>query len=189
MPIVDAAAGEWDDEPARLSLPFRRRAAARRDRDDEHIRDLIEQVLFTAPGRARQPPDFGSGLLQLVFAPNSDELAATTQFLVQGALQQWLGDLIEVEGGAGRERGRDAARDGQLHVGARSSAQVAEFTRGAGRRMIYFCCDEPPAQRSRQRPLNGIDFLEVVDDRARRPADRQRNLLVHFVNDLAGLRR
>ena len=54
-------------------------------------------MLFTAPGERVNRPEFGSGLLQLVFAPNSDELAATTQFLVQGALQQWLGDLIEVE--------------------------------------------------------------------------------------------
>src|SRR5262252_8500352 len=66
------------------------------DRDD-HIRDLIQQVLFTAPGERVMRPDFGSGLMQLVFAPNSPELAATTQFLVQGALQQWLGDLIQLE--------------------------------------------------------------------------------------------
>ena len=65
--------------------------------DDDHIRDLIEQVLFTAPGERVNRPDFGAGLMQLVFAPNSDELAAATQFLVQGALQQWLGDLIVVE--------------------------------------------------------------------------------------------
>ena len=64
--------------------------------NDRHIRDLIEQVLFTAPGERVNHPDFGSGLLQLVFEPNGDELAITTQFLVQGALQQWLGDLIEV---------------------------------------------------------------------------------------------
>jgi uncharacterized protein len=65
---------------------------------DDHIRDLIEQVLFTSPGERVNRPAFGCGLLQLVFAPNSVELAATTQFLVQGALQQWLGDLIEVDG-------------------------------------------------------------------------------------------
>lgn len=62
-----------------------------------HIRDLIEQVLFTSPGERVNRPTFGSGLLQLVFAPNSDELASTTQFLVQGALQEWLSDLIQVE--------------------------------------------------------------------------------------------
>ena len=70
--------------------------------DDDHIRDLIEKVLFTSPGERVNRPDFGSGLMQLVFAPNSDELAAATQFSVQGALQQWLGDLIEVQDGAGR---------------------------------------------------------------------------------------
>ncbi|MGB8700540.1 MAG: GPW/gp25 family protein [Thermosynechococcaceae cyanobacterium] len=64
---------------------------------DEHIRDLIEQVLFTSPGERVNRPTFGSGVMQLVFAPNSDELATATQFLVQGALQQWLGDLIQLE--------------------------------------------------------------------------------------------
>lgn len=63
---------------------------------ERHINDMIEQVLFTSPGERVNRPTFGSGLMQLVFQPNSDELAATTQFLVQGALQQWLGDLIEV---------------------------------------------------------------------------------------------
>jgi uncharacterized protein len=65
--------------------------------NEDHIRDMIEQVLFTAPGERVNRPDFGSGLLQLVFAPNSDELAAATRFLVQGALQHWLGDLIQVD--------------------------------------------------------------------------------------------
>ena len=65
--------------------------------DDDHIRDLIEQVLFTAPGERVNRPTFGCGLAQLVFTPNSDELAAATQYLVHGALQQWLGDLIQVE--------------------------------------------------------------------------------------------
>ncbi|HEY3057558.1 MAG TPA: GPW/gp25 family protein [Chloroflexota bacterium] len=64
---------------------------------DEHIRDLIEQVLFTGPGERVNRPTFGSGLLQLVFMPTSDELVTATQFLVQGALQQWLGDIIQVE--------------------------------------------------------------------------------------------
>lgn len=64
---------------------------------EEHIRNLIEQVLFTSPGERVNRPDFGSGVLRLVFAPNSDQLAATTQYLVQGALQQYLGDLIQVE--------------------------------------------------------------------------------------------
>lgn len=64
--------------------------------DDDHIRDMIEQFLFTNAGERLNRPDFGSGLLQLIFAPNSPELASTLQFTVQAGLQQWLGDVIEV---------------------------------------------------------------------------------------------
>lgn len=65
--------------------------------EDDHIRDMIEQVLFTNPGERVNLPDFGCGLRQLVFAPNSDVLATTTQFMVNSALQKWLGDLITVQ--------------------------------------------------------------------------------------------
>ncbi len=64
---------------------------------ENHVRDMIEQFLFTNPGERVNRPDFGSGLLQLVFAPNSPELAAALQFTVQAGLQRWLGDVIEVE--------------------------------------------------------------------------------------------
>ena len=64
--------------------------------DDDHIREMIEQVLFTAPGERVNRPDFGCGLLQMVFAPNGSELATATQFLVQGALQQAVGDVIDL---------------------------------------------------------------------------------------------
>ena len=60
------------------------------------MRDLIEQVLFTAPGERVMRPDFGSGVAQLVFALNSIEVAGATQALVQSALQRWLGDRIAV---------------------------------------------------------------------------------------------
>ena len=66
------------------------------DRDD-HIRDLIEQVLFTSPGERVMRPDFGAGLLALVFEPNSSTLAAATQVLVQSALQRSLSELIAVQ--------------------------------------------------------------------------------------------
>jgi uncharacterized protein len=63
---------------------------------DEHVRDLVEQVLFTAPGERVNRPTFGSGALSLVFAPGGDALAATTRLVVQGAVQEWLGDVIAV---------------------------------------------------------------------------------------------
>jgi len=64
---------------------------------DQHARDLIEQLLFTSPGERVHRPDFGTGLRDLVFAPNSPELASATQLLVQGALQQGLAELIQVD--------------------------------------------------------------------------------------------
>src|SRR5205823_2502220 len=55
------------------------------------------QFLFTNSGERVNRPDFGSGLLQLVFAPNSPELAATVQFTIQAGLQRWLSDVILVQ--------------------------------------------------------------------------------------------
>lgn len=96
---------------------------------DEHVRDMIEQLLFTSPGERVNRPDFGSGLMQLVFAPNSAALAATLQFTVQAALGQWLGDVIEV-----RElsvRSDDAALRVSLTYAVRASGAVRTdlFTR------------------------------------------------------------
>jgi hypothetical protein len=73
-----------------------RRHTAETDEDD-HIRDLIYQVLFTNPGERVNRPDFGCGIGQIVFMPNSGALAAATQFLVQGALTRWLDPLIAVQ--------------------------------------------------------------------------------------------
>lgn len=97
---------------------------------DDHIRDLIEQVLFTAPGERVNRPTFGSGLQQLLFAPSSDELATATQLLVQGALQQWLGDLIHVE--AVQVGSDDATLSVTVQYVVRHLQQrrVAQFSRG-----------------------------------------------------------
>jgi phage baseplate assembly protein W len=113
-----------------LDFPYRfdgRGRTATTDRDD-HIRDLIEQVLFTAPGERVMRPDFGSGLLALVFEPNSTTLAATTQMLVQGALQQHLSHLISVQ--AVEVRNDDAALrvDVRLTVLRDRSTHSVSFT-------------------------------------------------------------
>lgn len=82
-----------------LDYPYRIDGSGRTATTDDadHIRDLIEQVLFTAPGERVMRPDFGGGLLALTFEPNSTQLAATTQYLVQGSLQQHLSHLIAVD--------------------------------------------------------------------------------------------
>lgn len=82
-----------------LAYPYHFDAAGRTAQTGsaEHVRDLIEQVLFTAPGERVMRPDFGAGLAALVFEPNSDALAATTQVLVQAALQQHLADCLVLQ--------------------------------------------------------------------------------------------
>jgi uncharacterized protein len=114
-----------------IDYPYRfdRRGRTAESDDSGHIRDLIEAVLFTSPGERVNRPTFGSGLRELVFQPNSAELAATTQFLAQGALQEWLGDIIQVE------EVQVASEDSQLRVSVRytvrrtQETQTAEFAR------------------------------------------------------------
>lgn len=114
-----------------VDYPYRfdRRGRTAEADDADHIRDLIEQVLFTTPGERVNRPTFGCGLRELVFRPNSLELAATTQFLVQGALQEWLGDVIrveEVEVNAEDEKLRVTVR---YAIRTTQESQVAQFTR------------------------------------------------------------
>jgi phage baseplate assembly protein W len=82
-----------------IDFPFRfdTRGHTAETHDADHVRDLIYQVLFTAPGERVNRPTFGSGLMQLVFAPANDALAAASQFVVRSALQQWLGDVVQVD--------------------------------------------------------------------------------------------
>jgi hypothetical protein len=84
--------------PARVDIAFpfavdgRGRTAAANY--PTHVREMIELLLFTAPGERVMRPDFGCGLLDLTFEPNSPELAATLQISIQAQLQRWLGDVI-----------------------------------------------------------------------------------------------
>ena len=117
-----------------IGYPFHfdgRGRTARTD-DDDHIRDLIEQVLFTAPGERVNRPSFGTGLTQLLFAPNGGELATATQFLVQGALQQWLGDLILVEAVQVDSQDEVLTVTVQYVVRRNLQKQVAQFTQPGG---------------------------------------------------------
>ncbi|MGA7343579.1 MAG: GPW/gp25 family protein [Terracidiphilus sp.] len=81
-----------------VNFPFQFDGRGRTDDPgQDYVRQLVEQVLFTSPGERVMLPDFGSGLLQLPFAPNSIEMAAATQFSVQAALQKWLSSYIKVQ--------------------------------------------------------------------------------------------
>jgi hypothetical protein len=98
---------------------------------ERHVRHLIEQVLFTTPGERVNRPDFGTGLLQMVFAPGSDEVAATLQVLVQSALQQWLGDRIRVDEVVAQSRDATLEVSVRYFVLATQETATATLTRPA----------------------------------------------------------
>lgn len=83
----------------RIDYPFQfdGRGRTGQSREDEYIRELIEQVLLTTPGERVMRPTFGCGIRELVFGAASPEVATATQYLVQSSLQQWLAELITVE--------------------------------------------------------------------------------------------
>jgi uncharacterized protein len=116
---------------AHFGFPFRLDGRGRTASADEdtHVKQLIEQLLFTAPGERVNRPTFGTAIRQMVFSPVSGETAAAIQFMMQGALQQWLGDVIQVSGVTVR------AEDSTLHVTVQyivrrnRQAQVTQFTR------------------------------------------------------------
>ena len=82
-----------------LDYPFRfdPRGRSRLTGAGDHVRDLIEQVLFTAPGERVNRPEFGTPIKDLVFEGISDTLVSTTEQMVHGALIRWLDSLISVE--------------------------------------------------------------------------------------------
>jgi phage baseplate assembly protein W len=98
--------------------------------DDDHIRDMIEQLLFTNPGERVNRPDFGSGLLDLVFAPNSPELAAALEFSMRAAIQQWLGDVIDVQ--SLEVRSEDSTLRIELEYVVRRTGEVVSTAVGGG---------------------------------------------------------
>jgi len=108
---------------------FDSRGRTAQAREEKHIRDLIEQVLFTSPGERVNRPDFGCGLMQLVFAPNSDELATATQYLVQGSLQRWLGELIQIEAVEVTSEESTIEVKVQYIIRKNQERKVAEFSR------------------------------------------------------------
>jgi phage baseplate assembly protein W len=79
-------------EPRYLSFPFRIAPEGRvaLADADQNLRQRIEQILFTAPGERVMLPEFGSGVRELVFAPNGPALAAATEFTIARALQSQL---------------------------------------------------------------------------------------------------
>jgi uncharacterized protein len=61
-----------------------------------HVEQMIRQILLTTPGERADLPDFGCGIRQMLFAPNSEALQASAQLFILQSLNKWLGDQIKV---------------------------------------------------------------------------------------------
>ncbi|MBX3010846.1 MAG: GPW/gp25 family protein [Caldilineaceae bacterium] len=114
-----------------IAYPWRIDGRGRTALADEeiHLRHCIEQLLFTSPGERVNRPTLGTGVMQLVFAPNSPELATATEFMIQGALQQWLGDLIQVEAVTVTSRDATLHITVQYRVRRNQQRTIAQFER------------------------------------------------------------
>lgn len=97
---------------------------------DDHIRDLIAQVLFTNPVERVNRPTFGSGLRGLLFAPNNGALVAAVQHTVQAALQQWLGELVQIEAVKAETEESTVTVTVQYLIRRSQQRQIAQFTQG-----------------------------------------------------------
>lgn len=96
---------------------------------NDHIRHMIEQVLFTAPGERVNRPDFGVNVRRFVFEGSNSESMAAMQFLVQGELQRWLGDIIDVEAVLVKSEESTLNITVRYTVRENQQPQVAEFVR------------------------------------------------------------
>lgn len=112
--------------PVHLDFPYRVDANGRSARIShaDHVRDMIEQFLFTSPGERVNRPDFGAGLLRNVFAPNSPELAAALQFGIEAGLVRWLGEVIELD--RVEVSAQDARLVVDLHYRLRATGEVRD---------------------------------------------------------------
>jgi phage baseplate assembly protein W len=61
----------------------------------QHVREQIEQVLFTIPGERVFRPDFGAGVRRLVFEPNNAALATVTEKRLRFSLEEAVRGEVE----------------------------------------------------------------------------------------------
>lgn len=97
--------------------------------DDNYVRDLLEQVLFTMPGERVNRPTFGSGLMQYVFAPNSSLLAGALETTVQAALQAHLSEYAAIESVEVESEDATLSVTVQYVLRVSQERRVAEFSR------------------------------------------------------------
>ena len=98
--------------------------------EENHIKDMIEQILFTSPGERVNRPTFGCGLLGLIFEPGGTPLSEMTEAVVAGALQQWLGEVIRVDGVSVEQEDSTLRVDIVYTIRRTNERRVEQFQRG-----------------------------------------------------------
>ncbi|HLM87174.1 MAG TPA: GPW/gp25 family protein [Solirubrobacteraceae bacterium] len=63
---------------------------------DDHVEQMLLQLLLTRPGERVNQPELGCGVGDDLFGPNSPELAAALNITISAAIQRWLGDVISL---------------------------------------------------------------------------------------------
>jgi phage baseplate assembly protein W len=152
---------------------------------ENYLRQLVEQVLFTSPGERVNLPDFGSGLLQLLFAPYSLEMAAATEFTVQAALQKWPATTSVCSLSLPTSRRPSSPSPSSTRPSAPTSPRSRPSCTEARNDHLRLLQRKPQSRHPRQSTINGIDYLEVLDhDAIPLASPRQRTLLLHFLNPI-----
>lgn len=98
---------------------------------EEHVRDMLELLIFTDPGERVNRPGFGCGLRQLLFAPNSPELAAALQFTMEAAVQRDMGTILALENLQVRNEDAVLRVEAEYLVLRTGARETAVFTREA----------------------------------------------------------
>lgn len=99
---------------------------------DDHVAQMIEQVLFTRPGERPMRPDFGCGIAELVFEPNDELLAGATALRIRAALQRWVADLADVRRVEVRAEGAQLAVEVEWTRLLDGESAAAEFAAPSG---------------------------------------------------------
>ncbi len=79
------------NNPTYLGFPFSIGTnGARTSQREAHVREQIEQVLFTNPGERIFRPGFGAGIRSLIFEPNASPLWEITRKRLTASLAEAL---------------------------------------------------------------------------------------------------
>ena len=63
----------------------------------DHVDQMVRQILLTDPGERVCLPTFGAGLRRLLFSPLTAQLQASATMIITQSLNMWLANQITVQ--------------------------------------------------------------------------------------------